>query len=148
MKRKVNYKKRMHRDDSTSTFLMVKKLQQDDFNIILVYKPQGEKTLRGPKMYDDIDLKNNIFAFGFQAKEQLKMFQKHAHKIVRTDETHKRNQYKFPLINLVISDEFIKGYPLAYLICKREDELVLIPFFQAITERCSYPNLETTVVDN
>ena len=148
MKRKVNYKKRMHRDDSTSTFLMVKKLQQDDFNIILVYKPLGEKTLRGPKMYDDIDLKNNIFAFGFQAKEQLKMFQKHAHKIVRIEATHKTNQYKFPLINLVISDEFIKGYPLAYLICKREDELVLIPFFQAITERCSYPNLETTVVDN
>ena len=109
MKRKVNYKKRMHRDDSTSTFLMVKKLQQDDFNIILVYKPQGEKTLRGPKMYDDIDLKNNIFAFGFQAKEQLKMFQKHAHKIVRIEATHKTNQYKFPLINLVISDEFIKG---------------------------------------
>ena len=71
MKRKVNYKKRLHPDDSTSTFLMVKKSQQDEFNIILVYKPQGEKTLRGPKMYDDIDLKNNIFAFGFQAKVMM-----------------------------------------------------------------------------
>ena len=141
MKRKVNYKKRLHPDDSTSTFLMVKKLQQDDFNIILVYKPQGEKTLRGPKMYVDIDLKNNIFAFGFQAKEQLKMFQKHAHKIVGIEATHKTNQYKFPLINLVISDEFNKGYPVAYLKCNREDELVLIPFFQAITEKCSNPNL-------
>ena len=141
MKRKVNYKKRLHPDDSTSTFLMVKKSQQDEFNIILVYKPQGEKTLRGPKMYDDIDLKNNIFAFGFQAKEQLKMFQKHAHKIVRIEATRKTNQYKFPLMNLVISDEFNKGYPVAYLICNREDELVLIPFFQAITEKCSNPNL-------
>ena len=141
MKRKVNYKKRLHPDDSTSTFLMVKKSQQDEFNIILVYKPQGEKTLRGPKMYDDIDLKNNIFAFGFQAKEQLKMFQKHAHKIVRIEATRKTNQYKFPLMNLVISDEFNKGYPVAYLICNREDELVLIPFLQAITEKCSNPNL-------
>ena len=43
MKRKVNYKRRLHPDDSTSTFLMVKKLQQEDFNIILVYKPKGEK---------------------------------------------------------------------------------------------------------
>ena len=141
MKRKLNYKKHLHPDDSTSTFLMVKKLQQDDFNIILVYKPQGEKTLSRPKMYDDIDLKNNKFAFGFQAKEQLKMFQKHAHKIVRIEATHKTNQYKFPLINLVISDEFNKGYPVAYLKCNREDELVLIPFFQAITEKCSNPNL-------
>ena len=122
MKRKLNYKKHLHPDDSTSTFLMVKKLQQDDFNIILVYKPQGEKTLSRPKMYDDIDLKNNKFAFGFQAKEQLKMFQKHAHKIVRIEATHKTNQYKFPLINLVISDEFNKGYPVAYLKCNREDD--------------------------
>ena len=99
-------------------------------------------------MYDDIDLKNNIFAFGFQAKEQLKMFQKHAHKIVRIEATHKTNQCKFPLIDLVISDEFNKGYPIAYLIFKREDELVLIPFFQEITEICSNPNLEITAVDD
>ena len=71
MKRKVNYKRRLHPYDSTSTFLMVKKLQQEDFNIILVYNLQGEKTLIGPKMKDNIDLKNNIFAFGFQTKEQL-----------------------------------------------------------------------------
>ena len=130
MKRKVNYKRRLHPGDSTSTFLMVKKLQQEDFNIILVYKPQGEKTLIGPKMYDNIDLKNNIFAFGLQTKEQLKMFEKQAHKIVCIDATHKRNNYKFRLVNLVVPDEFNKGYPVAYLICYREDELVLIPFFQ------------------
>ena len=47
MKRKVNYKRRLHPDDSTSTFLMVKKLQQEDFDIVLVYKPQGEKTMFG-----------------------------------------------------------------------------------------------------
>ena len=52
-------------------------------------------------MYDDIDLKNNIFAFGFKTREQLKMFEQQAHKIVCIDGTHKKNQYKFPLINLV-----------------------------------------------
>ena len=75
MKCKINYKRRLHPDDSNSTFLMMKKLQQEDFNIILVYKSQGEKTMIGPKMYDDIDLKNNIFAFGFKTREQLKMFE-------------------------------------------------------------------------
>ena len=75
MKCKISYKRRLHPDDSTSTFLIMKKLQQEEFNIILVYKPQGEKTMRGPKMYDDIDLKNNIFAFGFKTREQLKMFE-------------------------------------------------------------------------
>ena len=142
MKRKINYKRRLHPDDSTSTFLMVKKLQQEDFNIILVYKPQGEKTMIGPKMYDGIDLKNNIFAFVFQTREQLKMFEKQAHKIVCIDATYKTNQYKFPLINLVVPDEFNEGYAVAHLICNREDELVLIPFFQAIKERCFKPNFE------
>ena len=75
MKCKINYKRRLHPDDSNSTFLMMKKLQQEDFNIILVYKSQGEKTMIGPKMYDDIDLKNNTFAFGFKTREQLKMFE-------------------------------------------------------------------------
>ena len=60
-------------------------------------------------MYDNTDLKNNIFAFGFQTKEQWKMFEKQAHKIVRIDATHKTNQYKFPLINLVVADQFNKG---------------------------------------
>ena len=91
IKRKVNYKRRLHPDDSTFTFLMLKNLQQEDFDIILVYKPEGEKTMIGPKMYDDIDSKNNIFAFEFQTKEQLKMFEKQAHKIVCIDATHKTN---------------------------------------------------------
>ena len=43
MKQKVNYKRLLHPDDDTSTFLMVKKLHQQDFSIILLYKPQGKK---------------------------------------------------------------------------------------------------------
>lgn len=141
MKQKVNYTRRLHPDDSTSTFLVVKKLHQEDFNIILVYKPQGEKTLIGPKICNNIDLKNNIFVFGFKTKEKLKMFETQAHKIVCIDGTHKTNQCKFLLINLVFPDEFNKGYPVAHLICNRQDELVLIPFFQAIIkERSSNPN--------
>ena len=46
------------------------------------------------------------------------------------------------MINLVVPDEFSKGYPVAHLIRNIEDELVLIPFFQAINERCSNRNIE------
>ena len=147
MKQKVNYTRHLHPDDNTSTFLMVKKLQQEDFNIILVYKPQGEKMLIGPKMCNNIDLKNNIFVFGFKTKEKLKMFEKPAHEIVCIDGTYKTNQCKFLLINLVIPDEFNKGYPVAHLICNRKDKLLLIPFFQAIIkDRSSNPNLEINAV--
>ena len=125
---------------------MVKMLQQEDFNIILVYKFQGEKAMIRPKLYDDIDLKNNISASGFQTKEQLKMFEKQAHKIVCIDTMHKTNQYKFPLINLVVPHEFNKGYAVAHLKCIRKYELGLIPFFQALKERCSNPSLKINVV--
>ena len=36
--RHMNYGRRLHPDDSTSTYLLVKKLQEEDFNIVLVYK--------------------------------------------------------------------------------------------------------------
>ena len=74
------------------------------------------------------------------------MFEKQAYKIVCIDSKYKANQYKFPLINLVVPDEFNKVYLVAHLICNREDELVLIPFFQAIKERCSNPNIEINAV--
>ena len=70
-------------------------------------------------MYDDIDLKNNIFGFGFQTKEQLEMFEKKTQEILCIHATHETNQCKFPLINLVVSDEFNKGYPVAHLISGR-----------------------------
>ena len=75
------------------------------------------------------------------------MFEKQAHKIKCIDVTNKTSQYKFPLINLVIPDEFNKGYTTAHIICNGEGELV-IPFFLARKERCSNPNLEINAVMN
>ena len=132
----MNYGHRLHPDDATSTFLTVKKLEEESYNPIIVYKPQGSKVVIGPTTYDDIDLTNDIFAIGIQTKEQLEMFVKHAHKIVCIDGTHKTNQYEFPLINLLVPDEFNKGYPVGHLICNRSDELVLRPFFEEIKKRC------------
>ena len=58
MKRVMSYGRRLHPDDSTSTYLLVKKLEKESFNRFVVYKPQGETTVTGPKSYDDIDIKN------------------------------------------------------------------------------------------
>ena len=43
--RHMNYGRRLHPDDSTSTYLLVKKLQEEDFNTVLVYKPQGDQVV-------------------------------------------------------------------------------------------------------
>ena len=80
--RHMNYGRRLHPDDSTSTYLLVKKLQEEDFNIVLVYKPQGDQLVIGPKIYDELDVRKNLFAIGLQTKQQLDMFIKHSKKII------------------------------------------------------------------
>ena len=151
IKRRLEKGKRLHPDDSTSVLMLVEKLKSEKFNPIVVYKPQGEKTIIGPKMYDDIDLKNDLFVIGIQTKEQLKIMEEHGTKIICVDSTHKTNQYDFPLINFVVPDEFNKGYPVAHLISNKSDELTQRPFLAAIKERCSsefQPNVVMTDDDN
>ena len=69
----MNCGKWLHTDDSTSTYLLVKMLQEEDFNIVLVlvYKPHGDQVRIGPKIYDELDVGKNLLAIGLQTKQQL-----------------------------------------------------------------------------
>ena len=96
------------------THLLVQKLSKEAYNCVLVYKPQGDKTQIGP-VNDDLDIKKNTFVIAFQTKQQLEMFKKHASKIVCVDSTYNTNRYSFPLVTLLVPDEFNKGYPVAFL---------------------------------
>ena len=126
----MNCGKWLHPDDSTSTYLLVKKLQEEDFNIVLVYKPQGDQLVIGPKIYDELDVRKNLFAIGLQTKQQLDMFIKHSKKIVCIDSTHETNQYEFPLVTLVVSDEFNKGCKVGFFVSNHADELSLRLFLR------------------
>lgn len=106
MKRHMSYNRRLHPDDSTSVHLLISKLKEENYNPILVYKPQGQEVLMGPSTYNDFDLRNNQFVVGIQTKEQRDMFIKGAEKIVCIDSTHGTNRYAFPLTNIVVPDEF------------------------------------------
>ena len=60
MKRVMSYGRCLHPDDSTSTYLLVKKLAKESFNSVVVYKPQEPTAVIGPNSYDDMD-KKTIF---------------------------------------------------------------------------------------
>ncbi|XP_047136661.1 uncharacterized protein LOC124813534 [Hydra vulgaris] len=128
---------RLHPDDSTSTFLLVQKLKSEEFNSILVFKPQGQQTIIGPKVYDDIDFNKDSFVIAIQTKHQLSMFEKHASQIVCIDSTHCTNQYAFPLVTLLVRDDFKRGYPVAFLISNHANEQTITPFLEEIKKRCS-----------
>ncbi|XP_057312271.1 uncharacterized protein LOC130653773 [Hydractinia symbiolongicarpus] len=87
-------------------------------------------------MYDDIDIKKDLFAIGIQTREQLEMFIKGANKVHCIDGTHSTNKYEFPLTTVIVPDEFNKGYPVGWLISNRNDELTLRPFLEEIKSRC------------
>ena len=46
MKRVMSYGRRLHPDDSTATYLLVKKLEKESFNSVFVYKAQEETTVQ------------------------------------------------------------------------------------------------------
>ena len=65
------------------------------------------------------------------------MFKKFANShVVCVDSTHKTNGYDFPLITVLVADEFGEGYPVAWCISNREDKVVLIAFFEKLSEMC------------
>ena len=130
----MNYGRRLQRNDSTSTYLLVKKLREEDFNIILIYKPQDRKVVIGLKTYDEIDVGKNLLTADLKTRKQCNMFIKHS-KIVCIDSTHKRNQYEFPLATLVLADEFNKGYPVGFFISNHGNKLSLRLFLEERKKR-------------
>ena len=69
IKRRIKYSRGLHHEESTLTYLIVKKLQLESYNCTIVYKPQGQPIQTGLSMYDDTDAKRNLFVLGLQAKE-------------------------------------------------------------------------------
>ena len=132
----MKYSRRLHPEDSTSTHLIVKKLQLESNNSITVCKPQEQHVQTGPSMYDDTDVKKDLFVLGIQTKEQLEMFKQGVQKMYCIDSTHSTNKYEFPLTNIMVPDEFNSGYPVGWLISNHADELTLRPFLEEIKKRC------------
>ena len=137
MERQLKYRPRLHPEGSTSTYLLIKKLELEKYNPVILYKLQGEKYLIVPQKYKETDEKSELSAIGIETKAQHEMFVKYSAKITCTDATHGTNQYGFPLISLVIPDDFGKGYTVGHSISNRSSEEVLTPFLEAIKEKCT-----------
>lgn len=92
-----------HQDDATSVSLVVAELQQEPFNPVLVYKPQGVLDNQYPS------LPMESFILIIQTEFQMQLYRKYAHKILCIDSTHCTNAYRFKLITCLVQDEFCSG---------------------------------------
>ncbi len=100
-----------HEDDATSVTLLVSELREELLDPVLIFKPQGSRSVEYPTIPEE------SFIFAFQTEFQLQLYQQHASTILCIDSTHGTNQYKFKLITIVVRDDLGKGciYPRAWL---------------------------------
>ena len=74
-RKKLSRNTSCHTDDAMSVDILVKELQSEEYNPILIYKPQGTFDL-------DIPLSEDRFLFAMQTKFQLDMYQQYASTVV------------------------------------------------------------------
>ena len=83
--------------------LYVAELQQETFNPVLIYKPQGECS----STHSSLPLES--FVLAVQTEFQLDPYQRYASSVLCIDSTHGTNAYNFKLITCIVADQFGQG---------------------------------------
>ena len=152
MKKRLKISGHRHSDDATSVMLKVQQLQSEDYDPILLYKPQGGDFMAGKISNQSFDDSNknfkDTFILGLQTKEQYNVMLKGCDEILCIDSTHCTNKCDFYLINLFVPDQFSKGYPIAHFICNRLDEQIMTWIFMSIKDKNPAMILNAVMTDD
>jgi len=90
-------------------------------NPIILYKNQGTEYF--PLEKDD-------FMIIILTETQKAVLEKFSSEKLCIDSTHGTNQYNFNLTTVIVIDEFGEGYPAAFCISSKIDEVHMTVFFQ------------------
>ena len=124
-------KVRRHMNDQQSVLAWIEEWKQDEKNNpILFHKLQGKKAP------DGYDLCNEDFFIVMQTPLQKHMLQQFGSNGVCCDSTHGTNAYDFSLTTLLVSDEFGKGFPVAWCLSNHEDFTTMLTFFNEVNRNC------------
>ena len=120
-----------HKDDATSVNIWVEEMKSCEGNPIILYKKQG-----GPQADDCDNISDKDFILAIQTPLQAEMMRTLAtNRVICVDGTHGTNSYDFTLITVMVIDEYGEGFPVAWCISNREDQFLLINFFNALKKR-------------
>ena len=118
---------RKHANDLASTCAWVEDLKKQEYNPVLLFKPQGE---------EQNDAMNDIgcddFILAIQTEFQRDAMLQYGNKAILMDATHGTTQYDFLLISLLVIDDHGEGIPAAWAITNREDTAILVQFLKAV----------------
>ncbi|GIX91468.1 c2H2-type domain-containing protein [Caerostris extrusa] len=135
-------------NDALSVMCNVERLKAEEYNPILLFKPQNSKTLYGPPGLDALLNSDKSFALGIQTETQKEMLIKHSYKIIGIDSTHGTNHYGFYLLSIHIQDEYGQGYPVAHFICNYLDYDTLVTLFNSLKCRISNLSVYNVMTDD
>ncbi|XP_039282903.1 uncharacterized protein LOC120351034 [Nilaparvata lugens] len=130
--------------DAESLQNYINSLSAKEKRFILAYKPQKCNTKIGDRGFDVLPDSDDLFVYGFQTDRQLKLLEEGASRILCIDSTHNTNRYGFYLFNLLVPDEFGKGFIVGQFLTNKLTKDVMILFFKIIKDRC--PNLRVNAV--
>ena len=128
-------------DDADSVLYWVQEMQCEEFNPVLFFKPQGQKS-------DFNGVEEKDFLLALQTQFQKEMFEKHAQKLICVDTTHGTTAYDFQLVTVLVIDDYNEGIPVAWLISNKETTDALKIFFSSLRECCGEVQTETFMSDD
>ena len=116
-------------------------MQCEEFNPVLFFKPQGQKS-----DFNGVEEKDSLLAL--QTQFQKEMFEKHAQKSICVDATHGTTAYDFQLVTVLVTDDYKEVIPVGWLISNKETTDALKIFFSSLRERCGKVQTETFMSDD
>ncbi len=119
-----------HPNDAVSVSAWVEEMKvKGTDNPVLLYKPQGEQQ----GLCHNLNITDFVLVLQTQLQRQmLKSFG--PNRVVCADATHGTNSYDFQLISLLVVDEFGEGFPVAWCLSNRTDQILLTHFFRRVKE--------------
>uniref|UniRef100_A0A1X7UQV6 ZSWIM1/3 RNaseH-like domain-containing protein n=1 Tax=Amphimedon queenslandica TaxID=400682 RepID=A0A1X7UQV6_AMPQE len=122
-----------HKNDQTSMSLWVQEAIDQEYNPVLIYKPQGmENAIVG-----DIDnMAKESFLLAVQTEFQRDAMKKFGNgKAVCMDAIHGTNVYDFLVTTLMVIDNYGEGIRVGWAITYKEDTCSLVQFLKPLLER-------------
>ena len=92
-----------HSDDATSVQMMVHELRNEEYNPVLIHKPQHVQAPEYPSLPED------AFVLALQTQWQKGIYDRFSDTVLCMDSTHGTNPYNFKLITCIVPDDFGKG---------------------------------------
>lgn len=143
MQQKLNLPKDLCRN-KMSIEDRLKALSSEDYNPILLYKPNEGASKNWS--VDEILTEEQHFIFAIQTREQNMLFRKYAKHMVFLELTSPSQYIPFYILTVKVVDDIMQAYNVAHLITNLCDDTIAQVFFNEMKERCHGDDLNINFV--